>query len=228
MAEPLNRALWLATANNPSLSMELTRRTVPVRLDPMVSEPWLREEFRHPKLATWARKNRADLVRSLLVLGRTWVVAGSPQGSRTLGSFESWAGVLGGILEVAGIPGFLGNLKQHYEGADAEGEAWRELCAAWWEAFQDKPVRPSELGDLCRKHNLIPAVRGAGTTRSQDTNLGMALLHQRSRVFDRFRVCLAKDQGTKHGRHYALQLMESTPSTVIDDGSSDTVSGEVA
>jgi putative DNA primase/helicase len=47
----------------------------------------------------------------------------------TLGSFESWAGVLGGILHVAGIPGFLDNAAEFYKRSDAEGEKARRWGA---------------------------------------------------------------------------------------------------
>jgi hypothetical protein len=32
---------------------------------------------------------------------------------------------MGGILGVAGVPGFLGNLEELMEGSDTEGGAWR-------------------------------------------------------------------------------------------------------
>ena len=46
-----------------------------------------------------------------------------PRHQKTIGSFEGWAEVMGGILQVAGVPGFLGNLQEMYEQADAEGSA---------------------------------------------------------------------------------------------------------
>src|SRR5262249_30785828 len=99
--------LWLATANNPTLSDEIARRSVPIRLDPNDDQPHLRAGFRHPDLVGWVRENRPSLVSALLVLARAWVAAGRPLGTRTLGRFESWSRVLGGILDVAGVTGLL-------------------------------------------------------------------------------------------------------------------------
>ena len=39
------RCVWLATANNPVLSRELTRRSVRIRIAPKVDRPWPREVF---------------------------------------------------------------------------------------------------------------------------------------------------------------------------------------
>jgi hypothetical protein len=44
------------------------------------------------------------------------------------------------VLATAEIPGFLGNLTDLYEEADAESGEQRELFAAWWTKFQDWPV----------------------------------------------------------------------------------------
>ncbi|WP_437605153.1 hypothetical protein WMF20_28730 [Sorangium sp. So ce834] len=102
-----NRATWIVTANNPHLSLEIARRCVRVRLDAKTDRPWARTGFKHSPLREWTKTNRVRLVRAVLVLVRAWLAAGRPPGKRTLGSFESWAAVVGGILEHAEIPGFL-------------------------------------------------------------------------------------------------------------------------
>jgi len=44
------KCTWVATANNPSLSLEVARRTVSIRLDSEVERPWERTNFKHPHL----------------------------------------------------------------------------------------------------------------------------------------------------------------------------------
>ncbi len=204
-----NRALWLFTGNNPRLSMELARRCVRCRLDPGMDRPWLRTGFRHPDLRSWVLENRPALVHALLVMVAAWVAEGRPEHPAKLGSFESWSAVVGGILDVAQIPGFLGNLDELYEAADAEGQMWREFTEAWWEAFSDRPKRPSELNALCEAQDLMVAVRGSGSPKSQVTSLGLALDGARDRVFGRYRVRLVSDRGPKKGRRYALAVVPS-------------------
>ena len=111
----------------------------------------------------------------------------------------------GGILEVAGIPGFLGNLDQLYDEADAEGREWRAFTAAWWEEYADTPVSPSDLRMLCIRHGLMGPMLGSGTEQSQKTRLGIALQSARDRVFDGYRLGVVRDSSNK-GRLYALQL----------------------
>ena len=120
------RCIWISTGNNPALSSEMTRRTIRIRLDCGFDRPWLREGFRHSDIRALGIANRSRLVWAALTLIRAWIVAGRPESNRTLGMFECWAKVMGGILDVAGIPGFLGNLADFYEKSDAErrGMAW--------------------------------------------------------------------------------------------------------
>jgi hypothetical protein len=104
-----NRATWIATGNNPALSGEIARRTVRIRLDANMEHPEDRDKFRHANVDRWAAEHRGELVWAALTLARAWVTAGRPSGDETLGSFETWANVLGGILRVAEVPGFLTN-----------------------------------------------------------------------------------------------------------------------
>jgi hypothetical protein len=115
------RCLWIATGNNPEFSNEMARRLLRIRLDPHEERPWQRTGFRHPDLMTWVRANRPRLVAACLTLCQAWIAAGKPRGARTIGSFENWAHVVGGVLEVASIPGFLGNLDEMMEASDSEG-----------------------------------------------------------------------------------------------------------
>ncbi len=188
MASVPNHALWLMTANNPNLHLEITRRCVRIRIDPRVDRPWKRSGFKHPDVAVWARQNRSVLVHAILTLIRAWMAAGKPCHPTRLGSFETWSTTMGGILEVAGIQGFLASQDQLYEAADVEGQMWREFTAAWWETFRDAPRKVSELTDLCEKQELMLRMRGDGSPRSQQTRLGSALSSQRDRVFDGRRV----------------------------------------
>jgi hypothetical protein len=197
MASVPNHAVWLMTANNPNLHLELTRRCIRIRIDPRVDRPWKRTSFKHPEIATWAQDNRAALVASVLTLIRAWMAAGKPLGCGRLGSFERWSAMLGGILEVAGIPGFLANLDELYEAADVEGQAWREFTSAWWQAFRGEPKKVSELNEFCEQRELMLRLRGDGSARSQQIRLGSALSSCRDRSFNGLRVVRA-DRGTKH------------------------------
>jgi hypothetical protein len=201
--------------------MEIARRCVRIRIDPQVDRPWQRGGFKHPVIVEWAKQNRCRLVKAVLVLVQAWIDAGRPMSDQRLGSFERWSAVIGGILDVAGIRGFLGSLEDLYESADAEGQMWREFTFQWWEAFADKPLKVAELNDFCQSHSLMDAVRGDGSFRSQETRLGFALSRARDRVFGGLRITRVM----KHGKHkggacYALdhQNPESGPGSMSANG----------
>ena len=176
------RCVWIATGNNPQFSNELARRLVRIRLDAHVDQPWRREDFRHADLLTWTRTSRAALVAACLTLGRAWVAAGRPRHDGILGSFEAWAAIMGGILDAAGVPGFLANLDEMYEAADAEGAVWRAFVAAWWERHGTAEVGTAELHEIAIACEP-PLPLGDGGERSQRTRLGRALGRLRDRVF---------------------------------------------
>lgn len=183
MALP-NRALWLGTGNGVTLSDELRRRTVPILLDAGIEEPHRRPvaQFRHQNLERWISDNRGHIVWACIVLVRAWQEAGAPVGSAGLGSFESWAQTIGGILDVAGIDGFLGNLSEFAAGADPVTEGWRELVAAWADRYGEAQVRVSELLPLYDGIENDFLDLGAGNDRSQVTRLGKALTNKRDAV----------------------------------------------
>ena len=65
---------------------------------------------------------------------------------------------MGGILAVAEVPGFLGNVDEMLEAADAEGAIWRAFVARWWESLQSNPVG---VGDLYKVASLVRTAHAA-------------------------------------------------------------------
>ncbi len=186
------RCVWIATGNNPEFSNEMARRIVRIRLDARIDQPWRREGFRHPDLITWVRANRPRLVAACLTLCQAWIAAGRPHGTRMIGSYETWSRVLGGVLEVAGIDGFLSNLDEMLAAADGEGAVWRSFVGAWWARFGTAEVGTGDLFEVAQACEP-PLPLGTGGERSQRTRLGKALGRMRDRVFDvdgyKLRVC---------------------------------------
>lgn len=196
-----NRATWIVTANNPHLSLEIARRCVRVRLDAKTDRPWTRTGFKHSPLRDWTKTNRVRIVRAVLVLVRAWLAAGRPPGKLTLGSFESWASVVGGILEHAEVPGFLHDTEELYETADAEGQEWRELVRAWWEKFGPRWVSAGELLDLALERDLLGSIVRDKTQRGQKIRLGKALSSARDRHFAQYRLMAGRNSNAKTAQY---------------------------
>lgn len=210
MASLPNQGLWMMTANNPHLDLELTRRCIRVRIDPRLDRPWKRTEFRHPDLVRWVKANRGSLVHAILTLVLGWIATGRPIDQKRLGSFEGWSELVGGILGVARIEGFLANLDQLYDQADQDGQKWREFTAAWWEAFHDAEKQVSDLNGFCEQRGLMLEVRGDGQPRSQQVRLGNALSRCRDRLFGGLRVVKVEGDSKHKGVTY-YRLADDQP-----------------
>lgn len=182
------RCIWIATANNPALTTEMARRTVRIRLDTKMNRPWQRDNFRHKYIRIWALENRGELVWAALTLVQAWVAEGMPPGDYVLGQYESWAQVIGGILDCAGIKGFLGNMDEVYSAADEETAEWEEFVTAWWHEHGDVPQGTRELFRIAEEKDLLLMVRGDKGEHSQRTRMGRALSRMRDRQIGSFRI----------------------------------------
>lgn len=120
-----NKACLYFAGNQIEISGDMARRAVQIRLHTDEPDPQNRDGFKH-ELPTWAVENRAALLRACLILVRAWFDRGQPEAPRTFrfGSFEKWQDVIGGILHVAGIPGFLEGMDEQRKAADFEGQFW--------------------------------------------------------------------------------------------------------
>lgn len=131
---------WIFAGNNPTMSNEIARRCIRIRLDAKVERPELRTNFKHKDLEGWVRKNRSQLIWACLTLIQNWIAKGKPEASVTKGSFEPWSRTLGGVLEAAGIGGFLQNDGELRDAADEEGGAIKMMLEIWWENFRESPA----------------------------------------------------------------------------------------
>ena len=176
------RNVWVATANNPQITTEHVRRIAPIFLEPGPVRPGdrPRSSWRHDNLLhKWAIPNRARLVEAALILVRHWLegpALADPYGSfereegstpmesrASLGSFERWAGVIGGILEAADVKGFLDPANRERLKDDADDEH-RDAAAFFeaWHALGREWMTSAELAELCELstaplHATLPA-----------------------------------------------------------------------
>jgi len=140
------RAVWYATGNNIQIKGDLARRSILIRLDAEMARPWLRSEFKHEDLLGWVKDNRAKILSSLLTIVRAWFVAGQPPAQvRPLGGFDDWVQKVGGVLELAGLSGFLGNKTELYDSMDQEVGQWDGFLIVWREVKADHPITSAEL-----------------------------------------------------------------------------------
>lgn len=184
------RAVWVGTGNNTQLSDEITRRTIWIRLDPQVERPWDRVGFKTPDLRRFATEERPALLTAALTLVRAWLAAGRPDWSgRPLGSFEGWSRVLGGILEVCGVDGFLENRDSLFEKLDPERAKWAAFLAAWHEKYRDARCGVADVYELAVEADLLDG--NEQRQRGEKNVLGRLLRTHEARVVAGYRLASA-------------------------------------
>lgn len=147
------RAVWLATGNNFRLAGDIQRRSYWIRMDAQVARPWQRRTFRHADLIGWVEAHRGELLSAILTLARAWFAAGCPRAEvPTVGGYDEWARLVGGILAHAGLQGFLTNLERLYEEADEEDGQWAAFLACVAGTYGERPFTVAELCEAVRDH----------------------------------------------------------------------------
>ena len=177
---------WVMTANNPALEKDFLRRCNRIRLAPKMEHPENRPPgaFKHGNLPGWCVEHRNALLRALIILVQNWIAKGKPPPKRvpSLGSYESWSAVIGGILESAGIEGFQANRVQFENDAgDFETELQRELIAGWWLAHNNGQVLSKTLFSIAETVDGFP-LKGADE-KAQRVSFGITLRGLNGHVF---------------------------------------------
>jgi hypothetical protein len=144
------RTFWMANGVNITIGGDLARRTFMSRIDPQDPMPWQRHNFRHPDLTGWVREARGEILAAVFTVARAWIQAGRPAPAKVprVGSYDAWRDMIGGILESAGVPDFLGNADMLYLEADADRVQWEGFLQGLWEVYGSEPFRAGRVADL--------------------------------------------------------------------------------
>lgn len=156
------RVTWAATANNLTLSRDMARRTVPIRLDANSERPEERDDFKILDLKLWALENRARLIWALIVMIRHWIALGAQPSNDVFGSFERWACTVGGVLGACGRTGFLVNRRSILEKSSDKDATFKGFVEQWWGSQGDGVVTTSDLVDLATAIEYRPLLDEMG------------------------------------------------------------------
>lgn len=210
-----NTGVWILTGNQVSLSRELERRSVRILLAPRLLDG--DKVFKFPELEAWTVENRGLLVWAALTLVTYWLAHGRPCSSKTLRSYVSWSRVVGGVLELLGIEGFLGNRDRHHELVDDDAMAETEFFQTWVDRIGPRYVGVTELLEKAIEVEL-PCLVNRTTPRQRRTALGKFL----GRVAERpelapagFRVSRREDRSRKA---FAYSVTTVRASSAAGDG----------
>jgi hypothetical protein len=124
-----NDVIFGITMNDAKLSVDLTRRCMPINLEAHGNVRARR--FAHDDIDAFVRDHRWEMLGELLGLVVRWLDAGRPEPDQparhSIG--QRWATTTDAILRHAGLVGFLDNMSEAERAFDADYDALTELCA---------------------------------------------------------------------------------------------------
>jgi hypothetical protein len=142
------RAIWYGTGNNCTLTPDMVRRSIHVRLKSEHENPESRKDFKEPNLLDYALKNRAKLLTDVAIVLRAYVVAGRPKVEvREMGSYESWTEQVRHPLAWLEQADAAETQEELADNADQDTAELRTLVQAWQDMHGDKGVTCRQLLD---------------------------------------------------------------------------------
>jgi hypothetical protein len=209
------KSVWMVTGNNIKVAGDLPRRCFWIKLDAGMAKPFLRSGFKHSDIIAWIRENRGTIVAALLCIIRAWFVAGKPAGSaQDRGSFEGWTRVVSGILDHAGVEGFLGNAEELYE-ADDEVREWEVFLESWFSLYGESHVSTSKVTtDILSVYpnSVLESETGRCELRSAlPEDLAVVL----AKSVESFKKALGKQLAKREGFHFSsgYKIKKIVPNT---------------
>jgi hypothetical protein len=134
-----------------------------------------------------------------------------------MGSYESWAATLGGILQTAGVTGFLANQRERRVASDDEAGQWLAVCSAWWENHGTSTVGVKALFEIVKEQDLLPWIVAAETDKGQRQRLGWALKKVAGRCFGPFQIVEDKKDNSNRSQYRLETLNDHAPPTRTTD-----------
>ena len=165
---PIN-CVWTVAGNNLRMSKELHRRNLWIRMDSKAEDPYkLKFEV---DLKPFIDANIAVCREKILTCVQWWMQQGLPvDASKSLGSYNHFVQVMGGLLKECGIEGFLmsdaelvkaGLLSEEEvygdeeAGVSDEEQEWAIFVEEWWARHQGERVTANDLYELVHQKQLF-------------------------------------------------------------------------
>lgn len=213
-----NRVTAIALGNNVEVHGDMPRRTILIRMASPLSYPELRQNFRHDDLRGWVTNHRIDVLGALLVLMRAWTAAGRPLGANRLGSFDQWSQMIGGVLQVAGVDGFLANADEMRERGATDDTDMGDHLAELRGHYEDWSFTTAEVAELLRQGRLSAwPPRVSTDDRKVAGSLGYAYRRVKGRWIGD--CMLTQESGRSHNNRRKWQIVErAKPQESGDDG----------
>lgn len=215
-----NMLTVVALGNNPEVSGDLGRRTIPLMLESPYAHPEDRIDFKHPE--GWVKDNRRELLAAAYTLILGWLGAGSPAPSKPqagVGSFESWYRIVGGILEFAGRDDLLEGVTARRRNNNVAENAEKAFLTWAYDEMGEEPFKAFQLVDAAAQVETaggevpLPLSKEIAGLTAQQINarqMSMCLREMVNRVHDD--GCPTVREAGKHN-HTVLYRLEPNDGT---------------
>jgi hypothetical protein len=134
-----NDRLWVMTSNNAALGGDLSRRVLPIEVDPGMPNPHLRPASNFKlNLKKYVPKHRGEILAAMLTMARGWILDGRPEaGNARSDDYAEWTANLAGLITWAKIPGTFGGVAESTSAVDTDADEWSGFCIAMHANFKD-------------------------------------------------------------------------------------------
>jgi hypothetical protein len=146
---------FVMTANNPTLSADMKNRIY--LLD--IEKPPSGKGFRHQQPEPESRRAQPGLLRALFTLYNHWDKNEKRARftGRRIDGFIEWGQVIGGILQAAGVRGFLDDTVKQIREVDPRLEQAADLALAWHEKHGGAWLAVKDTFELAQKAGYVDA-----------------------------------------------------------------------
>lgn len=174
MIKAENSHIFCLTANSPNVSRDLITRSISINME-YEGDPRKRE-FTIADPEQYAEDNREKLLGELAGMIESWKAADRPQGDyQSRFDKKDWSKIVGGILDVAGISGFLANSKDADELLDPVRLEIANLVDLIVATSPPRQWGGADMAQLAAEHNILASQLGSVAGRSRDIRMGKLL-----------------------------------------------------
>jgi hypothetical protein len=215
------------STNFGTVSEDILNRSLPIHLHPVGHIAERDSSIGNPKLE-FLPKNRDEIAAELRGMIERWRDAGSPRDTDVRHPFSVWASMVGGILKVSGVEGFLANYRKRGVADDPVRAAIGLLAASMHGEEWHKPeVWVREVARLGIVKKLIPKgdqenfesrMRGLGVVFSAHADEQFEVNTESEDLTVRLEKARRRFDGDEPHTRYRLVVMERSDIPTEDGG----------
>ncbi len=209
-----NNTTPIITGNNIEIGGDYARRTYRIHLElppDQIERPEKRVPaggWKHADLNQWIVSSRDEIVRAMMTMINAWIAADRPMWSETGkgASFTEWSGVVGGILSVCGVEGFMSDDEAFQADADSEQAEWAEFLSCLHAVIGSSPITAATVLEMVLDAEKAEREGGIVTDLLHNAKLELAqalpgyVLELRPRGAGSMARSLGRAMGKRNGR----------------------------